>query len=196
MKKLLFILTIILCSSCTCLLSQIPPQTIYADQNCQGILPDYTTRIVATDNCLGAVIVSQTPVAGTLLTVSNPAVTVTLVATDAFGNKSKPLNVSVVLLDTVPPVLSWPTGQINMTEQDLINVYANWEAGIKVHGIAKWMYDRSWQQGLILADTTFVDSCGITHSYHVEDNLKYFQNVIKLSDEEYAQYVSYVEANK
>lgn len=195
MKKL-FILFLILFTSCKCILSQIPPQTVYADENCQAFLPDLRDSVVVKENCEGAYSLSQDPEAGTLMTVDNPAVDVTIIATDVFGNASKPLVVSVIMIDTIPPILSWPVGQISMTEKYLMDLYANWEAGVKVHGIAQWMYDRSWTQGLALADTTFVDSCGITHSYHVEDNLRYFENVIKLTDEEYDQYVSYKNSNR
>lgn len=195
MKKIILLLFPLL-ASCSCLLSQIPPQTIYADQNCEGTLPDYRTRVVASDNCQGEITITQTPVAGTKLTVANPSVNVTLTARDAFGNISRPVNVSVQLIDTVPPILSWPVGQLNMTEQDAVNIYANWEATVKATGIAHFMYDRRWTQGLALADTTYVDSCGVVHDYHVEDNLRYFTNTIKLTDEEYAQYVAIVNTKK
>jgi hypothetical protein len=178
------------------MLSQIPPQTVYAGAGCTAPLPDYRNKVVASDNCIGTIVITQTPIPGTMLTATNPAVTVVLTAKDAFGNTSKPLNVSVTLIDTIAPILTWPVGQINMTDQDLINVYKNWEAGVKIHGIAKWMYDRKWQNGLVLADTTIIDSCSIAHRIYPEGNLKYFTNIVKLTDEEYAQYISYVEANK
>jgi len=195
MKKFLFLSIIILFSGCTCVLSQIPPQTVYANQNCEGLVPDLTTKVVASDNCPGPLTVTQTPIAGFLLTVNNPVVTVTLTARDAFGNVSKPINVSVQLIDTVPPVLNWPVGQLNMTEQDAVNIYANWVATVKATSIAHFMYDRRWTQGLGFAEY-IVNSCGDTIRLNIEDNLKYFTNVIKLTDEEYAQYVSYVESNK
>lgn len=197
MKKLiiLFVAALML-SGCGCVLSQIPPQTIYAGTGCTAPIPDYRTKVVASDNCVGTLTVTQTPTPGTLLTVGAPSRVVTLTATDAFGNISKPVNVSVTMIDTVKPILSWPTGQINMTEQDMMNVYANWEAAVKVHGIAKWMYDRKWQQGLVMADTMVKDTCGYYHWIYPEGNLKYFTNTIKLTDEEYAQYVAIVNANK
>jgi len=68
-----------------------------------------------------------------------------------------------------------------MTDEDVVNLYRNWEAAIKVHGIARWMYDQSWTQGLEFADSTVVD------------RLRYFNNTIMLSDEEFAEYVSYIE---
>jgi hypothetical protein len=184
MKKILFLICSILLTSCGCVLSQIPPQTIQVNQNCEGILPDYTKIPTATDNCPGTPLIRQSPIAGTILTVNNPAITVVITAVDAFGNVSKPMNVSVTLIDTVKPILHWPVAQINMSEQDMINLYDNWIAAVKVHGIAKWMYDRKWTQGISFKDSSVVD------------NLKYFSNVIKLTDDEYSQYVAYMITHK
>jgi len=195
MKKLILLLFVTaFMSSCVCTLSQIPPQYIYANADCQALLPDFKGKVTATDNCAIKVI-EQTPAPGYVLSATNQVVNVLLKATDVFNNSSQ-VTFSVTLLDTIAPILEWPIGQINMTDEDVVNLYKNWESAVKVHGIAKWMYDRTWTQGLPLADTTFVDSCGVTHDYHVEDNLKYFHNIIKLSDEEFDQYVTLVETNK
>ena len=191
MKKLLFLSLVAFLSSCACVLSQVPPQTLYVNQNCEGILPDYRTKVLVSDNCPSGYVLTQTPVPGTVLTVLNPSATVVITARDAFGNISLPLNIPVTLVDTIKPILSWPIGQANMTDQDAVYLWQNWVAAIKVHGIAKWMYDRKWTQGLVFAES-YTDSCGVVHPLHVEDNLKYFTNVIKLTDEEYAQYVNYV----
>lgn len=67
MKKLLFLLSIVLLSSCTCLLSQIPPQYIYINENCEAVLPDYLTKVTATDNCNLASLI-QIPEGGSILT--------------------------------------------------------------------------------------------------------------------------------
>jgi hypothetical protein len=194
MKKLLILLVSVAFTSCKCVLSQVPPQVIYADADCQAQLPNYLEQVVASDNC-ELFAVTQTPEPGYVLDAQNQVVNVTIRAQDVFNNSTE-VTFSVTLLDTIPPVLEWPIGQINMTEDDVRNLYTNWVAAVKVHGIARWMYDRTWTQGLPLADTTFVDSCGVTHDYHVEDNLKYFHNIIKLSDEEFDQYVTLVETNK
>lgn len=192
MKKfILFLFVVLLCSSCVCTLSQIPPQFIYAGENCSAPLPNYLEQVVASDNC-ELFAVTQTPEPGYVLDAQNQIVNVTIRAEDVFHNSTE-VTFSVTLLDTIPPILEWPQGPISMTDEDVVNLYRNWEAAIKVHGIAKWMYDRTWTQGLPLADTTFVDSCGIVHDYHVEDNLRYFTNVVELTDEEFAEYVSYIE---
>ena len=69
MKKILFLLSTILLSSCTCMLSQIPAQYIYVGENCEAVLPDYLTKVTATDNCSLASLI-QIPEAGTVLTAS------------------------------------------------------------------------------------------------------------------------------
>lgn len=190
MKKVLFLLSVIVLSSCSCLLSQIPPQTIYAGSNCEAPIPDFTTQVVASDNCPEGLVITQTPAAGTMLSVSLPAVDVVLKARDAFGNESKPLVVSVVLIDTIAPILSWPIGQINMKDNDLINIYKAWEAGVKVKGIADWIYDQSWTQGMAFADTLYVDNCGVAHLANIPEGLKMFSHIIKITDQELAEYTA------
>jgi hypothetical protein len=179
MKKIVFLFLSVFLSSCACVLSQVPPQTIYVDASCQGRIPDYTKIITANDNC-GIVTLTQVPAAGFLLTVDNPVQDVVVTGTDRFGNKSQPLHISVTLIDTIKPILHWPQGQANMGEKGLLDLYANWEAAVKVYGIAQWMYDQHWTQGLAFADST-----------KINNELHYFTNVIKLSDDEYAQYVNF-----
>lgn len=195
MKKLIFLAIVsVFLSSCVCTLAQIPPQFIYAGAGCTAPLPDYKSKVTATDNC-AIKILEQIPASGYLLTATNQIVDVTIKATDAFNNSSQ-VTFSVTLLDTIKPILEWPLGQVNMTDEDVSNLYANWEAAIKVHGIAKWMYDRKWQNGIAMIDTMIVDSCGNYKWIYPEGTLRYFTNTIRLSDEEYNQYVTFVEANK
>lgn len=104
MKKLLLLLMIIL-SGCKCLLSQIPPQYIYAGEDCTASLPNYVERVIVTDNCALATII-QTPSPGFLLTAVNQITNVTIRATDVFNNFSE-ITFSVTLLDTIPPVITY-----------------------------------------------------------------------------------------
>jgi len=182
MKQLLLILAVLL-TSCSCLLSQVPPQTLYVDQNCEGRIPDYRLIVIASDNCAGLTL-EQTPVPGTVLDVGNPGATVEIIATDAFGNKSNKLTIPVVLIDTIAPILEWPAGPIAMTDQQLIDVYKVWEAGVKVKGIADWIYDQTWTQGYAFADTA-----------RILASLKTFTHAITLTDEEYEQFVIYKESH-
>jgi hypothetical protein len=182
MKKLVFLLCFAFCG-CTCMLSQVPPQTIYTDASCQGVLPDYTKIVTAVDNC-GTVTLTQAPAAGFVLTVANPVQKVTVTGRDQFGNTSR-MTIDVVLVDTVPPVLNWPAGQVAMTDAEMMYLYQNWESAIKVHGIAKWIYDQRWTQGIPFADTT-----------RILESLKTFTHAITLTDAEYAQFVAFTQNGK
>jgi len=104
MKKLLFFFMIVLCSSCVCTLSQIPPQFIYAGENCSAPLPNYVEQVTVTDNCALAQVI-QTPSPGFLLSSTNQLVSVTIKATDVFNNSSQ-VSFTVQLLDTIPPVIN------------------------------------------------------------------------------------------
>lgn len=107
MKKILFLLSIVLFSSCTCVLSQIPPQYIYVGENCEAVLPDYLTKVTATDNCSLASLI-QIPQAGTVLTASQTVTDVEVRATDSQGNHTS-INFNVILIDTIPPVITVDT---------------------------------------------------------------------------------------
>lgn len=183
MKTLLLILSVIFLSGCSCILSQIPPQTVYANDNCQGFIPDYRPMIVISDNCPDGVVLVQMPLPGTIVDDVHPSITVNIWGDDASGNRSNVIEIPVLLIDTVPPILSWPEGQIAMTETDLNNVYKNWEAGVKVKGIAHWIYDQGWTQGFPFADTAYI-----------MENLKTFTHAITLTDEEYNIYKSLMDS--
>lgn len=110
MKKiLLFISVMILASSCTCMLAQIPPQYVFVGSNCEAPLPDYVPMVVVSDNCSIKSVV-QTPAPGTILSITNPVVTVKIRATDAFDNFSE-VSFTVTAKDLEPPVIT-PTGDL------------------------------------------------------------------------------------
>jgi len=112
MRKL-FILTIVmlLASSCTCLIAQIPPQYLFVNQNCEAVLPDYTTDeyVKLEDNC-SIKSITQTPAIGTVLTIANPEVIVTIRATDVFDLFTE-VSFLVTLKDNQPPTIT-PTGNL------------------------------------------------------------------------------------
>jgi hypothetical protein len=85
-------------------LSQIPPQKIYAGTNCSAVLPDYRLKITATDNCEIASF-TQIPDPGFVLNATTKTTTVTVKATDATGN-FKQVVFTVTLLDTIKPKLT------------------------------------------------------------------------------------------
>ncbi len=76
---------------------------VYADDNCEAVLPDYTADVVATDNCDSSPTVTQSPVAGTI--ISGDINTITLHVADDAGNITDiPFNVEVV--DVTDPVIT------------------------------------------------------------------------------------------
>lgn len=102
MKRLLFLISIIVCTSCACIYPQsIPPQFLYVDATCGAAMPDYLTKIRVTDNC-EIDTVWQSPTRGTWLTA--PANNAMIRAIDKFGNFTDVL-FTVNLIDTVPPVI-------------------------------------------------------------------------------------------
>jgi len=102
MKKLIIFLVIAGCCACSCW-PQISTQYIQADQNCEGILPNYLQWVTVKDNCQG-VIPTQDPLPGTILDAANPWLTVTLEAKDISGNLDQ-RKFDVILIDNVPPEL-------------------------------------------------------------------------------------------
>lgn len=127
MKKALILFSVmLLASSCTCLLSQIPPQYVLVNENCQAPLPDYIPQVTVTDNC-GVATIIQTPEPGYILDAANQSVEVKIRATDVFGNFSE-VSFMVTAKDETPPVII-PTGDL-LTD--------NW---LKINS----MYDRADQ---------------------------------------------------
>jgi hypothetical protein len=63
-------------------------QTVSASATCDAILPDFTSEVVATDNvtAAGSLVITQVPVAGTVVAKGTTNVTVTVA--DAAGNTS------------------------------------------------------------------------------------------------------------
>ena len=120
MKKLTILFAVmLLASSCTCLLSQIPPQYIYAGEGCSAALPNYIPQVAVSDNCSIASVV-QTPSAGFILNASTMSVTVKIRATDNSGNFSE-VSFLVSIVDTIRPVLTWDGEAIAAANWDVIN---------------------------------------------------------------------------
>ncbi|MFT4600079.1 MAG: gliding motility-associated-like protein, partial [Arenicella sp.] len=74
-------------------------QNVSFDINCQYPLQDYTGMALTSDNC-GAVVVTQSPVLGTIITTNQ---TITLTATDGSGN------ITTCTFDVLPADNSIPT---------------------------------------------------------------------------------------
>lgn len=119
-------------------------QTIYADANCGGLHEDYTSLVVASDNCtpVGSLIVIQTPLAGAAH--SGPAVpqTVQITVEDAAGNEGV-CSFDVVLLDTISPTIVCSGNQTVSANASCEYVLADFRA----NGVAE---DNCTAQGLIV----------------------------------------------
>ena len=61
-------------------------QTVTAGSNCQATVPDFTAGVVASGTCPGALSITQSPSAGTLVGVSQQPLPITLTVTDPSGN--------------------------------------------------------------------------------------------------------------
>lgn len=103
----------------------VPPNSsALADASCQAAIPDVVSGSTGTDNC-GPVIITQSPVAGTMVGLGANFITVT--ATDGSGNQTDQ-TVTFTVIDTTPPSLAVPpnsSGFANASCQALIpNVVA------------------------------------------------------------------------
>jgi len=105
MKKLFYLLSLVLLG-CTCN-AQLQVQYLYADSNCNAVLPDYTLVVQARDNCSN-VTLEQSPEPGSLISGN---MSVTISATDESGNNTT-ARFDVFLLDTIAPILEWPDSVI------------------------------------------------------------------------------------
>lgn len=84
------------------------PVTVSADANCQAVVPEFTSQVVATDNCTPSksLVISQSPAAGTSVGLGQHPVTITV--TDASGNPSRCMVLFTVADTTPPSILSVP----------------------------------------------------------------------------------------
>jgi hypothetical protein len=86
----------------------IPNQTIHVGNDCKGIIPDFTSGLIGTDNCTpsASIIYTQVPAAGTEVTGTGLRAGV-ITATDLLGNTST-CSFSIGMIDTIPPVIVCP----------------------------------------------------------------------------------------
>ncbi len=78
-------------------------KTLEAVSNCEAILPDYTSELIATDNCDANPEFSQSPIAGTA--ISGAVNTISLIVTDSYGNHSN-VEFNVAVEDNSNPVIT------------------------------------------------------------------------------------------
>ncbi|MEJ6777572.1 MAG: M12 family metallo-peptidase, partial [Crocinitomicaceae bacterium] len=75
--------------------------------DCTVILPDYTSLLTVTDDCDVSPVITQSPVAGTMITSTT---IITMTATDATGNQSI-CTFTVKLIDVNAPIIACPENQ-------------------------------------------------------------------------------------
>lgn len=78
-------------------------QSVEANDNCRGTLPDYKSTVVATDNCDNSLTIKQKPEAGTM--IEGATNTVTLTAYDNAGNKAE-VSFNVAVSDKTAPKIT------------------------------------------------------------------------------------------
>jgi len=167
MKKVLLLFTLgFLLYGCGCL-AQIPPQYVYVDENCTGVLPDYLDLVVVSDNC-EVVNVTQLPVPGQLLSSTTM---VEIQAIDAAGNTSS-VFFNVILLDTIPPSIQLNPAWPGYTDTEVGDMYKTFYGWVQIKGVeineqyaGKPYYVPEW-------DTVFYT-----------DTFKIFQNTIPIPEE-------------
>jgi len=168
MKKLM-ILFVVLLAGCKCTLGQIPPQYIFAGDNCQAPLPDYTPRVTVSDNCRVVSLV-QTPAPGFLLTADTPIANVVIKATDTGGNSTQ-INFNVMLIDTIPPVMTVDSTLItgdyeilntlyNQADKILADKLNHFDAVFPYSKIGLPVADSSWYTNYMVVVSAPPDSLG------------------------------------
>lgn len=103
--------------------------TVSVGDNCQAVVPNVVTNVLATDNCtpVAQLTLTQTPAAGTPIGLGNSTIVVTV--SDASGNTST-TNVSLTVVDTTPPSILGTPGSVTVSVGDncqavVPNVLAN-----------------------------------------------------------------------
>jgi hypothetical protein len=103
--RTLLILFVLLFSGCACVIGQVPPQTIYINANCQGVVPDYLPLFTFSDNCQVDT-AFQDPAPGYILTAAANSVNVQIIVTDVFNNFSTVM-FPVTVVDTICPTIAY-----------------------------------------------------------------------------------------
>jgi len=86
--------------------------TLNADTNCQAAIPNLTTQVIASDECAGAVTITQSPLAGALAGLGDTVITITV--SDAANNQAT-CSATITVADAATPVVTaQPQSQTNL----------------------------------------------------------------------------------
>jgi len=107
MKRLFILCALALLMSCVCT-PQMVNQTLYVNDSCEVVLPDYTVIVRAQDNC-DIVDLSQDPEPG--LVLGTGTIPVTITATDLSSNITQ-VQFDVYIIDTIPPTITIDTSAL------------------------------------------------------------------------------------
>ena len=156
MKKLILLLSIVIFSSCSCLMSQIPPTSLFVNEYCGAAMPDLRPMLEWRDNC-GIDTVEQTPTPGSWLTERYN--TVLIRAFDKFGNYTDALG-SVELLDTIGPELVGVDS--TMITQLYKNISTLYNTADRLLALNEMWFDNTFPWDDI--EFEYIDSLGVTHN--------------------------------
>jgi len=94
-------------------------QELFVDAACEVALPDYTTALQVTNNCMmgTGITVTQSPSAGTTLAGAGTSLTVTLTADDGNNNMTN-CTFEVMLTDTISPSISCPINKTDIIDDN------------------------------------------------------------------------------
>ncbi len=83
--------------------------SVYVDNNCDGLLPDYTSFVMNTDNCtsIANITTIQSPIPGTIINGAIVVTPIIMTSTDEDGNSST-CTFIMRTLDTIPTSITCP----------------------------------------------------------------------------------------
>ena len=166
MFKKLTLITMFAALLTGCCFSQLPTQYAYVDENCIAVVPDFTTMVIATDNC-GITAISQVPAPGDPITVTT---IVTLQATDETGNQ-KSMTFDMVLMDTIAPLMQMNPEWIGYSDKEVGDMYKVFYG---------WVQEMGDEYNELVAGTTDTIQLPDTTLVHVNDTMRYFRGTIPI----------------
>ena len=139
-----------------------------ADANCQAPVPDFTTNVVAQDNCplSGQLTFSQSPSAGTL--VSLGTTNVTIFVADPSGNTNTCLTTFTVV-DTTPPTIHCSTNIVAANDSGQCSAVVNFTVSADDNCSSVTLSEdfpsgSTFSKGTNSVTVTAVDSAGNTNT--------------------------------
>ncbi len=96
----------------------------YVGATCDVPLMDFTGSAVASENCSGSLVVTQSPAPGTIVSLS-PLLTVTLTVADTAGNTDQ-CQLFVPVIDTISPTVICPVNQLEPGNASCVATLGNY----------------------------------------------------------------------